>query len=220
MAHQRQPIKLYLFGYNSLQAAGWIVAIFMLLSNLLSTKSIAGTFASAGEIIWILQTAAFLEVVHGAVGILPSGVWLPFMQWCGRTLFFLVTACEIVQVQDHPSLFITFLAWCLIEVIRYPFYALNTIGACPHWLTYLRYTMFIPLYPIGVLGEMLLLNQAFPYMKEKNIFANFFAGLPFSYYNVVQVVFVMYPFAWIKLYSHMLKQRGSKLGKRQEKKKK
>ncbi|KDO72968.1 hypothetical protein CISIN_1g027698mg [Citrus sinensis] len=116
MAHQRQPIKLYLFGYNSLQAAGWIVAIFMLLSNLLSTKSIAGTFASAGEIIWILQTAAFLEVVHGAVGILPSGVWLPFMQWCGRTLFFLVTACEIVQVQDHPSLFITFLAWCLIEV--------------------------------------------------------------------------------------------------------
>ncbi|KDO72970.1 hypothetical protein CISIN_1g027698mg [Citrus sinensis] len=98
MAHQRQPIKLYLFGYNSLQAAGWIVAIFMLLSNLLSTKSIAGTFASAGEIIWILQTAAFLEVVHGAVGILPSGVWLPFMQWCGRTLFFLVTACEIVQV--------------------------------------------------------------------------------------------------------------------------
>ncbi|KAH9661270.1 Very-long-chain (3R)-3-hydroxyacyl-CoA dehydratase [Citrus sinensis] len=202
MAHQRQPIKLYLFGYNSLQAAGWIVAIFMLLSNLLSTKSIAGTFASAGEIIWILQTAAFLEVVHGAVGILPSGVWLPFMQWCGRTLFFLVTACEIVQV------------------IRYPFYALNTIGACPHWLTYLRYTMFIPLYPIGVLGEMLLLNQAFPYMKEKNIFANFFAGLPFSYYNVVQVVFVMYPFAWIKLYSHMLKQRGSKLGKRQEKKKK
>lgn len=86
----------------------------MLLSNLLSTKSIAGTFASAGEIIcqscfgflfnklccplsyfalfhqtirnqmfyfffflfanlWIrtegiLQTAAFLEVVHGAVG--------------------------------------------------------------------------------------------------------------------------------------------------------
>ncbi|KAH9661273.1 Very-long-chain (3R)-3-hydroxyacyl-CoA dehydratase [Citrus sinensis] len=163
MAHQRQPIKLYLFGYNSLQAAGWIVAIFMLLSNLLSTKSIAGTFASAGEIIS-------------------------------------VSSC--------------------VCVIRYPFYALNTIGACPHWLTYLRYTMFIPLYPIGVLGEMLLLNQAFPYMKEKNIFANFFAGLPFSYYNVVQVVFVMYPFAWIKLYSHMLKQRGSKLGKRQEKKKK
>ncbi|GAY38176.1 hypothetical protein CUMW_034690 [Citrus unshiu] len=209
MAHQRQPIKLYLFGYNSLQAAGWIVAIFMLLSNLLSTKSIAGTFASAGEII-----------CQSCFGILPSGVRLPFMQWCGRTLFFLVTAREIVQVQDHPSLFITFLAWCLIEVIRYPFYALNTIGACPHWLTYLRYTMFIPLYPIGVLGEMLLLYQAFPYMKEKNIFANFFAILPFSYYNVVQVVFVMYPFAWIKLYSHMLKQRGSKLGKRQEKKKK
>ncbi|GAY38175.1 hypothetical protein CUMW_034680 [Citrus unshiu] len=175
MAHQRQPIKLYLFGYNSLQAAGWIVAIFMLLSNLLSTKSIAGTFASAGEIIWILQTAAFLEVVHGAVGILPSGVRLPFMQWCGRTLFFLVTAREIVQVH----------------------YVHSTISY-----------------------RMLLLYQAFPYMKEKNIFANFFAILPFSYYNVVQVVFVMYPFAWIKLYSHMLKQRGSKLGKRQEKKKK
>ncbi|GAY38174.1 hypothetical protein CUMW_034680 [Citrus unshiu] len=195
MAHQRQPIKLYLFGYNSLQAAGWIVAIFMLLSNLLSTKSIAGTFASAGEIIWILQTAAFLEVVHGAVGILPSGVRLPFMQWCGRTLFFLVTAREIVQV----SVLCSKHHW-----------SLSTLANLPQ-VHYVHSTISY---------RMLLLYQAFPYMKEKNIFANFFAILPFSYYNVVQVVFVMYPFAWIKLYSHMLKQRGSKLGKRQEKKKK
>lgn len=28
-------------------------------------------------------------------------------------------------------------------------------------------------------------------MKEKNIFANFFAGLPFSYYNVVQVRLIL-----------------------------
>jgi very-long-chain (3R)-3-hydroxyacyl-CoA dehydratase len=28
--------------------------------------------------------------------------------------------------------------WGLGEVIRYPWYALSTAGACPHWLTWLR----------------------------------------------------------------------------------
>ncbi|MCD9560914.1 hypothetical protein HAX54_019737 [Datura stramonium] len=49
-----------------------------------------------------------------------------------------------------PSVFITFSAWSLSEVIRYSHYALSCIGGPPYFITYLRYTAFILLYPIGV----------------------------------------------------------------------
>ncbi|KAF6168521.1 hypothetical protein GIB67_015068 [Kingdonia uniflora] len=40
------------------------------------------------------------------------------------------------------------------QVIRYSHYALNCAGTCPYWVTYLRYTAFIVLYPIGMgVGE-------------------------------------------------------------------
>ena len=35
---------------------------------------------------------------------------------------------------------------------RYPWYLCSTLGEPPWWLTWLRYTAFIPLYPAGTLG--------------------------------------------------------------------
>ncbi|XP_044504943.1 very-long-chain (3R)-3-hydroxyacyl-CoA dehydratase 2 [Mangifera indica] len=210
---------LYLFTYNSLQALGWAVSLFSLLSNFLSTNSIHGAYESTGQLIWLLQICSFLEVIHGVVGIVPSGVLFPFMQWGGRTLFFLSIVRTIDEVQKLPSVFITFIAWSLSEVIRYPFYALNSIGTCPSWITYLRYTAFIVLYPIGLFpGEMWLMYEALPCIKKKNLFADFFGVLPFSYYNFLRVMLVCYPFLWLKLYLHLFKQRGSKLGKNHKKK--
>lgn len=52
-----------------------------------------------------------------------------------------------------------------LQVIRYPWYAATTAGACPAFLTWLRYTAFIILYPIGVVSEVWLLVQALPSVK-------------------------------------------------------
>ncbi|KAL5581073.1 hypothetical protein UlMin_013515 [Ulmus minor] len=211
--------NLYLFTYNSLQACGWVVSLCRILSNFVSTKSLNGGYASAGELICLLQTAAFLEVVHGAIGLVPSGVLLPLMQWGGRTHFLLAIVRQISEVQELPSVFITFLAWSLSEVIRYPNHALNCIGSYPYWITYIRYTAFIVLYPLGLIpGEMWLMYQALPYIKKKNLYADFFDVLPFSYYDFVRVLLLVYPFLWLRLYLHLFKQRRSKLGKHHEKK--
>ncbi|WCJ41180.1 Very-long-chain (3R)-3-hydroxyacyl-CoA dehydratase 3 [Euphorbia peplus] len=210
--------KLYLFLYNSVQTLGWLIALFRILSSLLSTHSITEAYASSGHLICILQVAAFLEVIHGVLGIVPSGFLFPFMQWGGRTHFVFILR-NLAEVQELPSVFITLLVWSLGDVIRYSQYALNIIGNCPSWITYLRYTAFIVLYPIGIApGEMWLMYQALPYIKKKNLYGDFFAALPISYYNFLRVVLVCYPFLWLKLYMHMLKQRRSKLGKRHEKK--
>ncbi|XP_049367058.1 uncharacterized protein LOC125831973 isoform X2 [Solanum verrucosum] len=202
---------LYLFSYNFLQFLGWTLALFRILSNFISTNSVTGVYASAGELICLLQCCAFLEVIHGAIGIVPTGVVLPLMQWSGRTHFLLAIVRQIVEVQESPSVFITFSAWSLSEVIRYSHYALSCIGSPPYLITYLRYTAFILLYPVGVgPGEIWLMYQALPFIKTRNLYAD---TLPFSYYNFVKVLLLLYPLLWLKLYLHLFKQRRSKLGK-------
>ncbi|XP_062084882.1 uncharacterized protein LOC133791017 [Humulus lupulus] len=214
-----RPSNLYLFGYNSLQAFGWAISVFRILSSFISTGSLHGGYASAGDLICLLQTAAFLEVIHGAIGLVPSGVVFPLMQWGGRTHFLLAIVRQIDEVQELPAVFITFLAWSLSEVIRYPQHAFTCIGSSPYWITYLRYTAFIVLYPVGLFtGEMWLMYEALPFIKKKNLYADFFSGLPFSYYTFVRVLLLLYPFLWLKLYLHLFKQRRSKLGKHDKKK--
>ncbi|XP_059660693.1 uncharacterized protein LOC132307055 [Cornus florida] len=215
-----QLLNLYLFAYNSLQAFGWAISLFRIISNFVSTKSFDGAYSSAGELISLLQTVAFLEVLHGAIGIVPSGALVPLMQWGGRTHFLLAIVNRIEEVQELPSVFIAFVAWCLIEVIRYPHYALNCIGSSPSLITYLRYTAFIVLFPTGFTGEMWLMYEALPFIKTKNLYSDLFDGFPFSYYDFVKVLLLCYPFLWLKLYLHMFKQRKSKLSKQHTKKKK
>ncbi|KAF3453821.1 hypothetical protein FNV43_RR04262 [Rhamnella rubrinervis] len=213
--------NLYLFAYNSAQTIGWAIALSSITSSFISNKSFKEAYASTGDLISLLQTAAFVEVIHGAIGLVPSGALLPLMQWGGRTHFLLAIVRPINEVQKLSSVSITFLAWSLSEVIRYSHHALNCIRSCPYWITYIRYTAFIVLYPVGLLlGEMCLMYQALPYIKAKNLYANLFDHLPFSYYNFIRVLLLVYPFLWLKLYLHLFKQRRSKLGKHHEKKRK
>ncbi|XP_010253304.1 PREDICTED: very-long-chain (3R)-3-hydroxyacyl-CoA dehydratase 2 isoform X2 [Nelumbo nucifera] len=126
-----QLSNLYLFAYNSLQAFGWVISLFRVLSSFASTKSFQGAYASAGDLICLLQTVSFLEVLHGAIGLVPSGVLLPLMQWGGRTHFLLAIVSQIVEVQDLPSVFITFLAWSLVWLMydALPFIKKNNLYA-------------------------------------------------------------------------------------------
>ncbi|CAN8253774.1 unnamed protein product [Cochlearia groenlandica] len=206
-------LKSYLFAYNTLQASAWTISLMRILESYLSKKTINGAYSSAGYLISVMQSASVLEVFHGAIGIVPSGLLSPLMQWCGRAHFILAIVGQIKEVQDSPWLTITLLAWCLAEVIRYPHYALACFDKCPYWLTYLRYTVFIMLFPTGLVGEMMIMYKALPYIKERNLYSNFFSGFPLSYYDFLRAFLFVYPFLWLKLYLPLFKQRKSKLGK-------
>ncbi|CAA0410927.1 Protein-tyrosine phosphatase-like PTPLA [Arabidopsis suecica] len=206
-------VKFYLFGYNFLQASAWAISLLIILNSFLSNKTINAAYASAGFLISLFQTAAVLEVLHGAIGIVPSGFLSPLMQWSGRTHFILAIVGQIKEVQDSPWLSITLVAWCIGEMIRYPHYAFTCLGRCPNSLTYLRYTGFIVIYPTGLVGELLIMYKALPHVKERNLYANFFSVFLFSYYDFLWAVLLVYPFLWLKLYLQLFKQRKSKLGK-------
>ncbi|KAI5081211.1 hypothetical protein GOP47_0004394 [Adiantum capillus-veneris] len=160
-------LVLYLTAYNFAQALGWGVVLLRILGQAARKHSIEGTFDAAGDLVRLLQLSAFLEVVHAAAGIVPSGALTSFLQWGGRYHWIAAVVCNIKEVQRLPSVFITFAAWSLTEVVRYPQYALSTIGLCPWWLTWLRYSVFIPLYPIGALcGEGLAISKAVKSLQQ------------------------------------------------------
>lgn len=63
-------------------------------------------------------------------------------------------------------------AWGITEVIRYSYYALNTLnGKAPYVLLWLRYTLFYILYPLGVGSEIGLIITSLPWIRETDIFS-------------------------------------------------
>lgn len=54
------------------------------------------------------------------------------------------------------------LAWSLTEVVRYPFYFLALLGIDLYAINWLRYTLFLVLYPLGAGSEAFLSFSTLP----------------------------------------------------------
>jgi len=57
-------------------------------------------------------------------------------------------------------------AWCLSEVVRYAYYTESLLGFRDPILTWLRYSMFYVLYPIGALSESWLVMASIPSIRK------------------------------------------------------
>ena len=114
------------------------------------------------------------------------------VQWLGRGHVLFITLVVVPDIRESIWVSVMFIAWALSEIIRYPQYALSVAGNCPYWLEWLRYTAFIPLYPIGVVGELGLLYIAIPIVTARRIlFTDFHwdenITIPFRYNLIIQV---------------------------------
>jgi very-long-chain (3R)-3-hydroxyacyl-CoA dehydratase len=161
------------------------------------------------------QLLAVLEVAHAALGLVRGAPALAALQWAGRAnvLYGVVRAVPAAQ----PTLAVGAMlgAWALSEVVRYPWYAAGVAGAVPYWLTWLRYSLFVPLYPVGVAGEMAAVFAALPEVRRRRLAS---VALPnawnfaFDYGTFLSFLLVIYLPVWWSLYSAMLRQRRARLG--------
>jgi very-long-chain (3R)-3-hydroxyacyl-CoA dehydratase len=74
--------------------------------------------------------------------------------------------CRVGGVDISLNLFSLLLAWGITEVIRYAFYASKELVRTPYAITWLRYTTFIVLYPMGVSSELAMVSLALPLIRE------------------------------------------------------
>lgn len=84
-------------------------------------------------------------------------------------------------------------AWSIAECTRYFYYGFHLYDSAPHFATWLRYTLFIVLYPMGVSGELLTTYAALPTISAAKMWSielpNIF-NISF-YYDYVLVLFML-----------------------------
>jgi len=110
------------------------------------------------------------------------------------------------NAQFHPLYATMILSWSITEVIRYAFYACSLLSLEPKFLTYLRYTTFYILYPLGAGSEAFLIFATVPNWGE-------LLSSSSSFWAVGRLVMflIWWPGLYV-MYTHMIVQRKRVLG--------
>lgn len=194
----------YLLAYNLLLAIGW--AVFLI-------RELATGFAMDGTSLLLLnicQGAAVLEIVHVVVKWVKSPIFTTFIQVFSRVFVLvfinIVPGEGLIRISGITGVALITIAWGITEIVRYAYYFSSLLEGETGWLTYLRYTLFIALYPIGVCGEWLILLS----VMRMNSWG-------FNAINAIMgIILLSYLPFFPKLYRYMWKQRGKKIGRMPE----
>ncbi|KAM4626655.1 very-long-chain (3R)-3-hydroxyacyl-CoA dehydratase 2 [Discoglossus pictus] len=200
----------YLVIYNVVMTAGWLVIAVGLVRTYLAKGSYHNLYYSIEKPLKFFQTGALLEIVHCALGIVPSSVVLTAFQVLSRVFLTWAVTHSVREVQNEDSVPLFVVAWTITEIIRYSFYTFSLLNHLPYIIKWARYTLFIVLYPMGVTGELLTIYAALPYVKQTGLYS---ISLPnkynfsFDYFTFLILVMISYIPIFPQLYFHMLHQR-------------
>lgn len=212
-------LKSYLFAYNTAQFLGWSYLLFQMVDHFAQGGQPANLYQKVNITLKIFQTAAVLEILHAATGMVKSNPVVTLQQVFSR-VYILWLVLELLP-PSRLSIGVLFLmfAWTITEMIRYSMYAINIVTDTPYFLTWLRYTFFIVAYPVGVTGELLVSYNGLSYAHSKGVLT---VGLPnklnatFHFPMVMIGVMLLYVPLFPPMYLHMFGQRKKVLGVKKE----
>lgn len=157
----KKMIRGYLILYNSLSALAWSFLLFNLGKSffLEDLHNPAVLFKKTGLYLAYLQSVALLEVLHAALGWVRSGVISNVIQIASR-LFVIWVAGVYGGSGRHWAYGMMAVAWALSDFTRYAYYLTQLTDASAPLLKWARYNFFLVLYPVGTLGEAILIYLA------------------------------------------------------------
>lgn len=205
--------KTYLISYNCNMIMGWVSMFFVFLSSVTGMHTF-NLYQGLEPLLKIFQTAALLEILHVALGLVKSSLTMTTFQVFSRIFVVWGILHNIPEIQNDVSVKMFLFAWFLTESIRYMYYFFMLIGFIPYFLLWARYSLFVGLYPLGVCGELLCMYKSMPYIKERGILN---LTLPnrvnasFNFYYLLIIVMISYIPIFPQLFSRMLTQRDKAL---------
>nr|XP_040572708.1 LOW QUALITY PROTEIN: very-long-chain (3R)-3-hydroxyacyl-CoA dehydratase-like [Lepeophtheirus salmonis] len=218
--------KIYLFFYNLFMFCTYLY-IFSVLNiryARLGNDFIPHAFKSVGSVLKMISLLMFLEVLHPIFGYTKTSSLNAFLTIGSRNfiLFFLIDGEP--RIQEKPVIFYTFTIYCLIELTKYPYYLLRTYDIQQGFIAWIRYTLWIPLYPATFICEGVIVLRNIPYFEETKKFT---VSLPNSYNFAfhfpsvlrIYLLFVFFPTLYASMQA-MYQQRCKKLNVKQYKKNK
>ncbi|KAM9854984.1 very-long-chain (3R)-3-hydroxyacyl-CoA dehydratase isoform 1-T1 [Aulostomus maculatus] len=163
----------FLFIYNLVQFLGfsWIFVNMTVRLIMFGQDSLYDTFHTMSEVMFFCQILASVEVLNAAFGVVKAGVVPTLIQVVGRNFILFIIFGSLEEMHNKPVVFFVFYLWSTIEIFRYPFYMLGCFNTEWKTLTWLRYTVWIPLYPLGVLAEAVGVIQSIPIFDETKLFS-------------------------------------------------
>lgn len=172
--------KVYLVLYNLMQFVGFLHILIVLAIGYArdGVDSMEKTYENVGVALKFCMLFQWMEVMHPLFGYTKNSVFAPFMQVTGRSLILFAMIESEPRMQTKPVVFYLVIIWSSIEVIRYPYYISQLNNFSNGFLTWLRYTIWIPLYPLGILCEGIIVLRNIPYFEETKRFS---LPLPNSY---------------------------------------
>ncbi|KAG7999462.1 Very-long-chain (3R)-3-hydroxyacyl-CoA dehydratase [Nibea albiflora] len=132
----------------------------------LTSDSLYDTFHTISDVMFFCQILAAVEVLNAAFGVVRTSVIPTLIQVVGRNFVLFIIFGSLEKMHNQPVVFFVFYLWSAIEIFRYPFYMLGCFNTEWKTLTWLRYTVWIPLYPLGVLAEAVAVIQSIPIFDE------------------------------------------------------
>lgn len=211
--------KVYLILYNLFQFVGfcYILIVMGIRWSRDGPASMPGTYEAVGNAFKFVQLLQYLEVMHPIFGYTKGGALVPFMQVTGRAFILFAMIDYEPRMMIKPVVFYLFIVWSLIEIVRYPYYLTQLLKIEISILTWLRYSMWIPLYPLGVLCEGIIILRNIPYFEETKRLSvampnkwNIAFHMPTFMY--LYIIFLILPGIFF-IMTHMQTIRAKKLGK-------
>ncbi|KAI3381930.1 hypothetical protein SNEBB_010704 [Seison nebaliae] len=214
-------VQTYLLIYNLLSAIGWLFVSGLYGQVVIKRQSINGkdAFVQMGIPLMVVQSIALLEIVHASLKLVRSNPIITAFQVFSRLFVGCFVLYFIKDSRSDYGLLCIMVAWALTEIIRYLYYVTCLLEKRCHILEYLRYTLFIVLYPLGVTGELLIIYSA--YQSEESMkFFNYpmpnQLNISINFPSILVLVALGYPVVFPKLYFHMFRQRCKILCKKNE----
>ncbi|KAL3466662.1 tyrosine phosphatase-like protein [Aspergillus heterothallicus] len=149
--------RVYLLLYNSISALLWL----RILLTLITSYSDPNIYTTVEPWTRWTQTVAAIEIMHAVTGITRAPIFTTFTQIFARSVqvwainygFPGVTASS----PAYPAMLV---AWSTADVVRYLYFVVLLSGITVPPIKWLRYSLFLVLYPIGIGSEWWLMYRA------------------------------------------------------------
>ncbi|KAK8055943.1 hypothetical protein PG993_001170 [Apiospora rasikravindrae] len=198
-ASSSSPIKTgYLILYNAVSAILWATVLGRTVgANLL--RGPAFVYISTGDFVLWTQTLMILDVLHGLFGIVRTDPVTAAAQVASRYVAVWGVQFPFPALCASPVYSTMLFAWSVTEVIRYTYLAVKLGGYEPAAFTWVRYSSYLILYPLGITSEMIQMWRALGPAGHK------FGSLYQLFLGVS--LFVIWPIGAYVLIGHMNRQR-------------
>lgn len=168
---------------------------------------VPATYESTFSALAPVQSLAALEILHVLFGFVRSPLPTTVVQVSSRLILVWGIVERFPNTHSSPVYTTMILAWALTEVPRYAYYALSLAGCgVPSWLTWMRYSTFYVLYPIGAGSEALVMLSTISEWSNGK-----WAAWSTEDWVKAGLVAIWVPGLWV-MYSHMMRMRRKVLG--------